>query len=72
MSTMDIHLNVSEASSLDDFDCNVAQIVAEDVPCPELLQLHNDGSNAFEFLSIQIAVEIHCLHQKGEGSNSGV
>ncbi|KAJ7391283.1 hypothetical protein OS493_019415 [Desmophyllum pertusum] len=47
-------------------------IAAKDGNCPELSQPDNDGSNACAFLSVQIADEIHRLHQVGKGNNNGV
>ena len=71
-SSMDIHLKVSQASSLEAFDCNVAKIAANDANFPQLSHPDNDGSNACAFLSVQIADKIHCLHQDQKGRNSGV
>lgn len=71
-SSMDIHLKVSQASSLEAFDCNVAKIAANDANFPKLSHPDNDGSNACAFLSVQIADKIHCLHQDQKGRNSGV
>ncbi|CAH3190164.1 unnamed protein product, partial [Porites evermanni] len=71
-SSMDIHLKVSQASSLEAFDCNVAKIAANDANFPKLSHPDNDGSNACAFLSVQIADKIHCLHQDQKGRKSGV
>ena len=72
VSSIDIHLQVSQASSLECFDSNVAHIVAKDGNCAELSQPDNNGSNACAFLSVQIAHEIHRLHQEEKGSSNRV
>ena len=71
-SSMDTHLKVSQASALEVFDCNVAQLAANDSNFPEFSYPDNDGSNACAFLSVQIADKTHCLYQDEKGRKSGV
>ena len=63
-----IHLQVSQASYLEEYDRKVAQIVSRGGEVPGEV-LDNDGTNACAFLSVKIAHEIHRLQEETNGSD---
>lgn len=67
-SSVQIHLKNSQSTSLEEFDREVARVVAKNGEFDAenaLSQPDNDGTNACAFLSIKIANEIYRLFQEG-------
>ena len=67
-SSLQIHLKNSQSTSLEEFDREVARVVAKNGEFDAenaLSQPDNDGTNACAFFSIKIANEIYRLFQEG-------
>ncbi|KAM7449287.1 hypothetical protein ABFA07_002841 [Porites harrisoni] len=71
-SALNIHLKVSQATYLEQYDKKIADIVARGGKVPYDVPPDNDGSNACAFLSVKIAHEIYQLRKEAYRGNKNL